>query len=431
MCGGAGTRLWPASRENRPKQFLPLLGMSSTFQETIKRVSDSRVFDRPIVVTNTQYRSLVAEQLRELSAEADILLEPVRRDSGPAFVLGAAQALRRDPDAIVVALASDHVVFDVGAFVEACTRAAPAASDNRIVLFGVNPTRPAPEYGYIQPGPALSSVVFAVHKFAEKPNVETAAQYIEQGYLWNSGNFAFRAGFLLEEYQKHEPESAVAIQSAFNDASVDLGFTAVDQTQFARAAAKSIDYAVIERTDRAAVIPVSCGWSDLGSWQAVWELSEHDLASNASRGPAIFVGSHQSYATSGKQMVAVLGLDNVVVAATDDVVLVAPRENANGMRDLVQEVKALAPALTVDHLNVHRPWGSYQSLDQGSRYQVKRIVVKQGGRLSLQMHHHRAEHWVIVRGTAKVTIENTERLLYENESIYVSEGCPTSVGKSR
>lgn len=421
-CGGAGTRLWPASRENRPKQFLPLLGISSTFQETIRKVSDPRLFARPIIVTNAQYRFLVAEQLRELSTEADILLEPERRGSGPAIGLGTAQALCRDPDAIVAALAADHVISEGGAFVEACRTAALAAQDDRIILFGVKPTRPAPEYGYIQPGPALPSGVFSVQKFAEKPNAEIAGQYIAQGYLWNTGNFVFRAGLLLKEYERYEPESALAIKSAFENASVDLGFVAVDRTQFTRASAKSIDHAVIERTDRAAVIPVSYGWSDLDSWQAAWELSEHDSDGNASRGAAIFVNSHRCYATSDKLMIALLGLDNIVVAATDDAVLVAPRENANGLRELVQEIKRLAPALAEDHLSVHRPWGSYQLLDQGPRYQVKRIVVKQGGRLSLQMHHHRAEHWVIVRGTAKVTIDGTETILYENESIYVPIG---------
>jgi mannose-1-phosphate guanylyltransferase / mannose-6-phosphate isomerase len=422
MCGGAGTRLWPASRENRPKQFLPLLGSHSTFQETIRRVSDPALFARPIIVTNSQYRFLVGQELAAISVEADILLEPMRRDSGPAIVAGTLFAYNRDKDAVVVALAADHVVTDPYAFAKACVAASQAAADGRIVTFGVRPTRPATEYGYIRAGAAVGPDIFAIDQFVEKPDKEKAKRYVAEGYLWNSGNFLFRADLLLEEYRTFEPESAAAIAKAVETAGCDLGFVTLEREEFARAAAKSIDYAVMERTKHAAVMPVSFGWSDVGSWHAVWELSPRDASDNAAHGSAFFVDSKGCYVDSEKQLVALLGLENVVVVATADAVLVARREDADGLKQVVAKLKKAVPAVTQDHLKVHRPWGSYQSLDQAERFQVKRIVVKQGGRLSLQLHHHRAEHWVIVRGTARVTIGDEVKILHENESIYVPIG---------
>ena len=422
MCGGAGTRLWPASRQNRPKQFLPLFGPFSTFQETLRRVSDPALFGRPIVVTNNQYRFLVAEQLAALEVQADILLEPARRDSGPAIVAGATYAFRRDSEAVVVALAADHVVTDPAAFGKVCNIACEAAEQDQIVMFGVRPTRPATEYGYICAGRQISAGLFAIERFVEKPDTETAARYVAEGYLWNSGNFLFRAGFLLDEYRRFEPQSSAAVAAAVDAAGRDLDFITLDTEAFAGATAKSIDYALMERTSHAVVMPVAFGWSDVGSWQTVWELAERDAAGNAAQGSAVFVDSRDSYVVAEKQLVALFGLENVVVVTTDDAILVARRENGDGLRKIVQRLKEVAPALTEDHLKVHRPWGSYQSLDQGGRYQVKRIVVKQGGRLSLQMHHHRAEHWIVVRGTARVTVGDTVKLLYENESIYVPSG---------
>jgi mannose-1-phosphate guanylyltransferase/mannose-6-phosphate isomerase len=422
MCGGAGTRLWPASRENRPKQFLPLFGPLSTFQDTIRRVSDPALFGRPIVVTNSQYRFLVAEQLAAIGAEADIMLEPMRRDSGPAIAAGATYALARGEDAVVVALAADHVVTDPAAFAKTCAMAAEAAADDRIVMFGVRPTRPATEYGYIKSGDAIRPDLFAIERFVEKPDADTAARYVAEGYLWNSGNFIFRARFLLEEFRRFEPDSSAAVAAAVKAAGTDLGFVTLEPQAFARATAKSIDYAVMERTDRAAVVPATYGWSDVGSWQTVWELSPRDAVGNAAQGPAVFVDAHGSYVASERQLVALLGVEDLVVVSTEDAILVARRQNGDGLRRVVSKLKEVAPALTEDHLKVHRPWGAYQSLDQGERYQVKRIVVKQGGRLSLQMHHHRAEHWVVVRGTARVTINDTVTLLHENESIYVPSG---------
>ncbi len=422
MCGGAGTRLWPASREGRPKQFLPLFGPHSTFQDTVRRVADPTLFGRPIVVTNGNYRFLVAEQLAAIGVEADILLEPIRRDSAPAIAAGAEFARRRGADPGIVALAADPVVGDAGAFAAVCRVAREAAQNDRIVTFGVRASRAATEYGYIRPGAPICDGVFAVGEFVEKPDAETAARYVEQGYLWNSGNFMFRAGLLLDEYRSFEPASAEAVAASVEHAGTDLGFITLDAEAFARASSRSIDYAVMERTKRAAVIPVSYAWSDVGSWNAVWELTARDADGNAAQGHAVFVDSRNSYATSDGALVSMFGVEDLVVAATQDAVLVARRDDTDGMRRLVQKLKEVAPKVIEEHLKAHRPWGSYQSLDSGQRYQVKRIVVKPGGRLSLQLHHHRAEHWVVVCGTARVTVGEAVKMLNENESIYIPLG---------
>jgi mannose-1-phosphate guanylyltransferase/mannose-6-phosphate isomerase len=422
MCGGAGTRLWPASRESRPKQFLPLFGQRSTFQDTLQRVNTPAQFGRPIVITNAEYRFLVAEQLAEMGVEADILLEPMRRDSAPAIMAGATFAISRGGDPVIVALAADHMVRDNAAFAAACRIARDAAAAGRIVTFGIRPDRPAIEYGYIRPGGKLGGEVLAVESFVEKPDQEAAARYIKEGYLWNSGNFMFRASVLLDEYRAFEAASAKAIESAVARAGRDLGFVTLDPESFKRASANSIDYAVMEKTKRAAVVPVSYGWSDVGSWRTVWEIAQKDAAGNAAQGNAVFVDTNGSYVSSDKALVALLGVENLVVVASEDAVLVARRDDANEMKKLIAKLKSVAPKVAEEHLKVHRPWGSYQSLDVGARYQVKRIVVKAGGRLSLQMHHHRAEHWIIVRGTARVTIGNEIKTLHENESIYIPIG---------
>ncbi|MGD9923640.1 MAG: mannose-1-phosphate guanylyltransferase/mannose-6-phosphate isomerase [Pseudorhodoplanes sp.] len=422
MCGGAGTRLWPSSREGRPKQFLPLLGPRSTFQETMLRVADASVFGRPIVITNTRYRFVVKDQLAEIGVDADILLEPIRRDSGPAIAAGAAFGVRRDGNPVMMALAADHVVTDAAAFVAACREAADAALQGRIVTFGVKPDRPATEYGYIRPGARIGGEVFAVDQFVEKPDAETAGRHIAEGYLWNSGNFIFAADDLLAEYAAFEAGTVEAAREAIEAAGSDLGFVTIDPGHFSRARPISIDYAVMEKTTRAAVIPVSYGWSDVGSWHAVWELSPHDGNGNAGQGHAVFVDTYNSFASSEKPLVALFGVRDLVVVASEDAVLIADRAHTAQMKRLVSRLKEVAPSVTEDHLRVHRPWGNYQSLDHGARYQVKRIVVKRGGRLSLQYHNHRAEHWVVVRGTARVTIGDAVTTLHENQSVYIPMG---------
>ena len=423
MCGGAGTRLWPASRENRPKQFLRLFGANSTFQDTMLRVSDASLFARPIVITNAAYRFMVLEQLAEINLEADILLEPARRDSGPAIAAGAAFALTRDPKAVVLALAADHVVQDTPAFVEACRKALDVASAGRIVTFGVRPERPATEYGYIQPGAKISGDIVTVAKFVEKPDAATAEGYVKGGYLWNSGNFMFGANMLLDEYRSVDAASVAAVSDAVKGAGRDLGFIMLPPESFEKAKAISIDYAVMEKTKQAAVIPVSCGWSDVGSWHAVWELSGKDEQGNVAQGAvAVFEDSHNCNVSSDKALIALEGVDDLVVVATQDAVLVSRQSDPNGLRRLVAKLKARAPEVTEDHLRVHRPWGSYQSLDIGDRHQVKRIIVKSGGRLSLQKHHHRSEHWIVVRGAALVTVNDMQKIVHENESIYIPMG---------
>ena len=422
MCGGAGTRLWPASREVHPKQFLPLFGTRSTFQETLQRVSDAALFERAVVITNNAYRFMVLEQLAEIGLEADVLLEPMRRDSGPAIAAGAAFAQTRDKEAIVLALAADHVVGDVAAFVAACREGLTAARAGRIVTFGVQPERAATEYGYISPGEVISGPVRAVVKFVEKPDPVTAAGYIKSGYLWNSGNFMFRASVLLDEYRNVDADSVRVVSDAVTRAGRDLGFVTLDPDSFAKATAISIDYAVMEKTSRAAVAPVACGWSDVGSWLAVWELSDKDAQGNAAQGAAVFEDSRNCNVSSDKALVALEGVDDLVVVATQDAILVSRQKDANGLKRLVAKLKTVAPHVTEDHLKVHRPWGSYQSIDTGDRHQVKRIVVKPGNRLSLQKHHHRSEHWIVVRGTARVTVNELVKTVHENESIYIPIG---------
>ncbi|WLA68141.1 mannose-1-phosphate guanylyltransferase/mannose-6-phosphate isomerase [Bradyrhizobium diazoefficiens] len=422
MCGGAGTRLWPASREVRPKQFLPLFGSRSTFQDTLLRISDTSLFDRPIVITNASYRFMVLEQLAEIGIEADVILEPMRRDSGPAIAAGAVFAQNRANEAIVLALAADHVVQDKAAFVAACREGLTAASAGRIVTFGVKPERPATEYGYISLGEVISGEVHAVARFVEKPDAVKAADYVNSSYLWNSGNFMFPATVLLDEYRKVDAASVEAVSNAVTNAGRDLGFVTLEPEAFGSAKAISIDYAVMEKTSRAAVVPVSCGWSDVGSWHAVWELSEKDAQGNAAHGAAVFEDSRNCNVTTDSALVALEGVDDLVVVATADAVLVSRQKDANGLKRLVTKLKAVAPKVTEEHLKVHRPWGSYQSVDNGERHQVKRIVVKPGGRLSLQKHHHRAEHWIVVRGAARVTVNETVKTVHENESIYIPMG---------
>ncbi|QWG14936.1 mannose-1-phosphate guanylyltransferase/mannose-6-phosphate isomerase [Bradyrhizobium sediminis] len=422
MCGGAGTRLWPASREVHPKQFLPLFGPRSTFQDTMVRVSDAALFERPIVITNTAYRFMALEQLAEIGLEADVVLEPMRRDSGPAIAAGAAFAQMRDGEAVVLALAADHVVRDTNAFLAACRQGFTDAEAGRIVTFGVAPERAATEYGYISPGGAISGEVRSVAKFVEKPDAKTAAEYVKAGYLWNSGNFMFRASVLLDEYRNVDADSVQAVTDAVTKAGRDLGFITLDPDAFGSAKAISIDYAVMEKTARAAVVPVSCGWSDVGSWHAVWELSGKDDQGNAAQGAAVFEDSRNCNVSTDRALVALEGVDDLVVVATQDAVLVSRQKDANGLKRLVAKLKTVAPEVTEDHIKVHRPWGSYQSVDNGDRHQVKRIIVKPAGRLSLQKHHHRSEHWIVVRGAARVTVNETVKTVHENESIYIPIG---------
>jgi len=424
MCGGSGTRMWPESRESLPKQFIPLLGERSTFQSIVGVVSDPAVFDPAVVITNFEYRFRVAEQLREIGAEAVILLEPDRRDSAAAVGAAAAWAAARDPKTVLAVLAADHAFEDGKRFASLCAEAYAAAEAGEIVTFGVPPDHPATGYGYIHPGVplAIGSKVRRIERFVEKPDETRARAFIEEGYLWNSGNFVFRADVMLEELQRFEPEIAAATAVAVSCAKKDLGFLVLDHDSFAEAPKTSIDYAVMERTSRAVVLTADVGWSDVGEWSAVWRLSPRDASGNSLRGRAVAIDSSNVLVRSEEQLATVIGLNNVVVVATGDAVLVADRSQTDKVKKLVERLKAEGKREATEHRRIYRPWGYYQSIDQGSRYQVKRIVVRPGGRLSLQKHHHRAEHWIVVRGAAEVTLNDKVTLVHENESIYLPIG---------
>ena len=424
MCGGSGTRMWPELRESLPKQFIPLIGERSTFQSIVGLIGDAAVFEPAVVITNFDYRFRVAEQLTEIGAEATILLEPERRDSAAAVGAAAAWAAACDPKAIVAVFAADHVFADSGQFAGLCARASDAAAGGEIVTFGVTPDHPATGYGYIHPAAplAIDPQVRRIEKFVEKPDEKRARAFIEAGYLWNSGNFIFRADVMLEELARFEPEIAAAATAAVALAKKDLGFVVLDRELFVKAPKTSIDYAVMERTDKAAVLAADVGWSDVGEWSAVWRLSPRDGAGNSLRGRAVAIDSSNVLVRSEELLAAVIGLRDVIVIATGDAVLVADRSQSDKVKGLVERLKAEGEPEATQHRRIYRPWGYYQSVDEGARYQVKRIVVRPGGRLSLQKHYHRAEHWVIVRGAAEVTLNGEAHLLHENELIYLPIG---------
>jgi mannose-1-phosphate guanylyltransferase/mannose-6-phosphate isomerase len=422
MCGGAGTRVWPESRETYPKQFITLLGDRSTFQETVKRVTGA-MFEAPIVITNHDYRFLVREQLDEIEAQATIVTEPVRRDSGPAVAVAATLAAQRGPETVVAVFAADHVVADVPAFLEVCAKAAKAAARGHIVTLGIKPTEPAIGYGYIRPGAELGDGAARVDAFVEKPDRDTAERYVASGYLWNSGNFFFRADTMLEELQAFEPEMARAAADTVASAKMDLGFLALNAATFGASPKKSIDYAVMERTQRAAVVPADIGWSDVGNWDAVWKLSKHDADGNSFQGEDGFaLDAKNSHVRASGMLTALVGVKDVIVVTTQDAVLVLGRDHGDRVKELVEALKLRKRREATEHKRMFRPWGYYQSIDQGPRYQVKRIVVTPGHRLSLQKHYHRAEHWIVVKGTAEVTCNEVVKIVHENESIYLPIG---------
>ena len=423
MCGGAGTRMWPSSRETMPKQFIPLLGKLSTFQDTLLRL-DPEIFDEPAIVTNHDYRFLVQEQMAEIGVKGDILLEPERRDSAAAVAVACELANARAADAVVAVFAADHDVRKIDVFKGLCRKAADAAAQGFIVTLGIKPTGPATGYGYIRPGEIVvaNSTVAKVEAFVEKPDLATAERYIEQGYLWNSGNFFFRADVMRNELQTFEPEIGKAAAEAFAKATRDLGFLALDAAAFGKAPKTSIDYAVMERTSHAAVIPADIGWSDVGNWRAVWELSDRDAKGNSVRGHGVVMDAENVHVRSDDILTTVLGVNDVIVVTTDDAVLVLGAQHGDKVKQLVDELKRRKRAEAQAHRRVYRPWGYYQSIDSGERHQVKRIVVKPGHKLSLQKHYHRAEHWIVVRGSAEVTRNQDVTMVHENKSIYLPIG---------
>jgi mannose-1-phosphate guanylyltransferase/mannose-6-phosphate isomerase len=429
LCGGAGTRLWPLSREAHPKQFLPLVDGKSTFAMTLERVADRDLFGRPVIVTGVDHRHLVSDALQEAGVEADILLEPSRRDSAAAVAAAAAFVAQRDPDGIILVLAADHVIRDRVGFRRSVERAWCAAEAGRIVTFGVRPTGPATGFGYIAAGAALADCpgVSAVRAFAEKPNAATAERYIAEGYLWNSGNFMLQASSALAELRRHAPAIAAGAEAAIADVAASGNFIRLPAEKYDAIPANSLDYALMEKTALAAVTEASFDWRDIGSWDAISEASGRDDRGNAVSGPVMLRDSQGCEIHSAGRLVAVLGAQNLLVAADEDAVLVAPRDSLGSLKDFVGEIvrkRGNGGSRAV------RPWGYYQVLDGGPGYQVKRIVVDPGARLSLQSHQHRGEHWVVVQGTADVTIGDEIRPVPTGKSVFIPQGALHRLGNS-
>jgi mannose-1-phosphate guanylyltransferase/mannose-6-phosphate isomerase len=426
LCGGTGSRLWPMSRQLLPKQFLPLLGERTMLQDTVERLRGLAGVEPPTVVSNSEHRFLVAEQLRAIGVPPrSQILEPVGRNTAPAVAVAALGLEADDPDAVMLVLPADHLIRDVETFHVAVLKAAAAARAGFLATFGIRPDHPATGYGYIQGGEPIAGHegVFHVQRFVEKPDAASARRFLRDGtFAWNSGMFVLGARRYLETLGQHAPAILDACRAAVAKATRDLDFVRLDPAAFAACPADSIDYAVMEKTDAAAVVPVDIGWSDVGSWATLWEVGEKDEQGNVLRGDVHVQATENCYVRAEKRLVSVLGLSDTVVVETDDAVLVASRDEAQKVKDFVARLDDAKRSEHVSHRRVYRPWGYYESIDGGERFQVKRIMVNPGAALSLQMHHHRAEHWVVVSGTAKVTRGEEVALVAENESTYIPIG---------
>jgi mannose-1-phosphate guanylyltransferase/mannose-6-phosphate isomerase len=422
LAGGTGTRLWPVSRDAMPKQFLAFTGPRTTYQETLLRVAHP-MFAPPVVITGPDFRFFAERQAKEVGVEARVVLEPMRRDSAPAIAAATLIASERDPKAVVLSLAADHVIAEAEAFRNVCETGREAALQGNIVTFGIKPTGPKTSYGYILPGEKIGNAdVHKVARFVEKPDAATAERYLREGYLWNSGNFLFRADVLLAEMKRFAPAIVDAAQKSIRDATKDLDFLRLDPKGFAAAPQISIDYAVMEKTGHAAVVSGNFRWSDIGSWDALPDIAAANADGNIVRGDAVTIDTEGSIIHAGDRLVTAIGVKDLVVVSTTDAVMVAPRARAQEVRDLVTKLKAEKRPEADAHRRIDRPWGYYETLDLGERFQVKRIVVYPGGMLSLQKHQRRAEHWVVVRGNAEVTIGDAQRTVKENESVYIPMG---------
>ena len=423
LSGGVGSRLWPVSREAHPKQFLPLASELSMLQETLGRTRGLAA-SAPVVVCNEEHRFMVAEQLRELDIRPEaLILEPEGRNTAPAVALAALRALAVDPEAVLLVLPADHLIGNVRAFVSAVEQALPQAESGRLMTFGVVPTSPETGYGYIKCGSELAAGLYDLERFVEKPDVETARTYLESGdYLWNSGMFLLRAATYLDELDRHAPEMAAHCRKAMAGAAADMDFVRPDKASFLASPADSIDYAVMERTALGGVVALDCGWSDVGAWSALWDVADRDQDGNVTKGDVILEGCRNSYFRSESRLLAATGVDDLVVVETADAILVADRNQVQDVKKIVNRLKDSQRSEASLHHRVFRPWGSYESLIVAERFQVKRIVVNPGQTLSLQMHHHRAEHWIVVSGTAEVTCEDKVFMLGEDESTYIPLG---------
>jgi mannose-1-phosphate guanylyltransferase len=424
MAGGSGSRLWPLSRQQFPKQFLTLLGNHSMLQTTANRLR-GLVHSPALVICNEEHRFAVAEQFRlDGINNSGIILEPVGRNTAPAIALAAMLTIKNGNDPLLLVLAADHVIRDESAFCDAVNRAIPLAEQNQLVTFGIVPTAPETGYGYIQRGVLLTNELgFNVAKFVEKPNLVTAQDYIATGqYYWNSGMFLFKASTYLQELALHSPDIFAACEASMLDTTHDADFIRIDKQAFEICPDDSIDYAVMEKTQHAVVVPMDCGWSDVGSWSALWEIEDKDEHGNVFKGDVIGIDTNNTYVNATEKLVTIIGLDDVIVVETKDAVLVAKQSEVQQVKKVVEQLKLEQRSEWKHHREVYRPWGKYDSIDNGSRFQVKRITVKPGAKLSVQMHHHRAEHWIVVSGTAKVTNGDKDILLTENQSTYIPVG---------
>ena len=428
LSGGSGTRLWPMSRSLYPKQLLALTGERSLLQETALRVAGNRGFAPPLVVANEEHRFIIAEQMREIGVVPDALvLEPVGRNTAPAACVAALRLAASDPDALMLLLASDHAIADVAAFHAAVERAAAAGRAGFLVSLGITPDRPETGYGYIATGKPVKGCegAFTIARFVEKPDAAAAERYVASGeYFWNASIFLFPVKGYLAELERLRPEMLAACRKALAEARADADFVRLDKAAFTGCPSDSIDYAVMEHTTRAAVVPVAMGWSDLGSWDALWDMGAKDERGNALAGNVVAEATRNCYLRSEAGLVAAIGVEDLVVVATDDAVMVAPRNRTQEVKQLVGRLLAEGRDEADALSTVHRPWGTYRSLHNGHRVQVKHIMVRPGAKLSLQMHHHRAEHWVVVQGTAKIVRGNDEMILTEDQSTYIPLGTP-------
>lgn len=423
MAGGSGTRLWPLSRSLYPKQFLSLTNENSLLQETLKRLDGLNCLP-PVIVSNNEHRFIVAEQLRQFGVDDfQIILEPVGRNTAPAVALAALKSLELHGDHHMLVLAADHAIQDIEAFHAAVLAAEQESVDNKLVTFGIVPTKPETGYGYIKKGEQVKNSVFKVNSFVEKPDLETAKNYLEQKcYLWNSGMFMFKASVYLDELKKFRPDILAACKESLSSASTDLDFIRLNSDVFAECPDESIDYAVMEKTQDCVVIPLDADWSDIGSWTSLWEISEKDEHENVSHGDVINYNSRNNYIYSEGSLISTVGVNNLIIVQTKDALLVAQQDNVQDIKKIVEILKKQKRSEHVSHREVYRPWGRYDSVERGDRYQVKRITVKPGECLSTQMHHHRAEHWVVVAGTAKVTCGERTYFVTENESTFIPIG---------